>query len=93
MAIPALVMVADGVLNEATELGNDTDKLGTPGGVRLHQRCFFRRKSAFLSKQWRELLVNLSYVVKQGGRLNLFNFPSRKPELNRNCPRHLTDAK
>ena len=78
LTIPSLMVVANCVLNRASELRNDADELSTLGSVSLHERCLFIGESRLLAKQRRELLVNLADIMQESGGLYLFDLLGRQ---------------
>src|SRR5918995_1789248 len=59
----------------------------------LHKGRLFGGKAGLLTKQRRELLVNLSDVVEQRRCFHLLDFLCREAQFDSNRPRHFTDTK
>ncbi len=62
-SIKVLVMMLDGGLHGAPELGDCADQIGTPNRMVLHQNPLFWTQLAILAEEGSEVFVDLPHIV------------------------------
>jgi len=84
-AVIVLVVRAHTSFDVSPKPRNRANELRAPDRVRPNQLHLNARKTGFLSQDWRELLIDLADVMKQGRSFNLLKFSCWQTERARNC--------